>query len=260
MAQKESPKLILARRRENFLYEGAPMCDRYGHSHFYYASMMMNCIYNCAYCYLQGLYPSANIVAFVNPEDYFPAVEEALPSYVSISYDGDLLALEDIFGYGALWSDFARNHPDLTLELRTKSANFKAIAHVPPVDNMILSWTVSPQTIIDDYESGAPSLTSRIGSIKAAIEKGWPVRLCMDPILPVTGWESFMEEMLDQLAAAINPAQLYDISVGGFRMSEAQYKKLRRLRPTFPLMSHDTSDSAVTTAHEMIQRRFYNGT
>ena len=260
MAQKESPKLILARRRENFLYEGAPMCDRYGHSHFYYTSMMMNCIYNCAYCYLQGLYPSANIVAFVNPEDYFPAVKKALPAYVSISYDGDLLALEDIFGYGTLWSDFARNHPDLTLELRTKSANFKAIAHVSPVDNMILSWTVSPQTIIDDYESGAPSLISRISNIKAAVEKGWPVRLCMDPILPVTGWESFMEEMLDQLAAAINPALLYDISVGGFRMSEAQYKKLRRLRPTFPLMSHDTSDNAVATAHEMIQRRFYNGT
>jgi len=259
LVQKKSPKLILARRKDNFLYEGAPMCDRYGHSRFYYATMMMNCVYNCAYCYLQGLYPSANIVAFVNPEDYFPAVEAVLPSYISISYDADLLALESIFGYVKRWADFACSRAGLTLELRTKSANFEALAELPSVKNMILAWTVSPQSMIDLYEEGAPSLTARIRSIKAAIEKGWPVRLCMDPILPVLGWKGHMEEMLDQLATAIDPSNLYDISVGGFRMSDAQYKKLRRLRPNFPLLSLETMEGDVAAVHAMIKRRFYNG-
>ena len=259
LVQKESPKLILARRRDHFLYEGAPMCDRYGHPRFYYATMMMNCLYNCAYCYLQTLYPSANVVAFVNPEDYFPAIEAQLPAYVSISYDADVLALEHLFGYVKLWADFAHSHPDLTLEVRTKSANFNAIAQVSPVKNMILSWTVSPQHVIDAYEAGAPSLAARISSIKAAIEKGWPVRLCMDPVLPIPGWEVHMEEMLDQLATVIDPAHLYDISVGSFRMSEAQYKKLRRLRPEFPLLSFEAMEKDIAMAQDIIKGRFYNG-
>jgi len=259
LVQKESPKLILARRKDNFLYEGAPMCDRYGHSNFYYATMMMNCLYNCSYCYLQTVYLSANVVAFVNPEDYFPSAAASLPSYVSISYDADVLALEHLFGYVKTWAGFACNHPDLILEVRTKSANFNAIAQLTPTRNMILSWTVSPQSVIDVYEIGAPPLTARIKSIKEALEKGWPVRLCMDPILPVAGWEDTMEAMVDQLADAINPANLYDISVGGFRMSAAQYKKLRKLRPHFPVLPFEVTEKDIEAVKKMVNRRFYNG-
>ena len=239
LVQKHSQKLILARRHDNFLYKGAAMYERYGHSKFYYATMMMNCIYNCAYCYLQGLYPSANIVAFVNPEDYFPAVKEALPAYLSISYEADILALEDLFGYVKIWIEFARKHTDLTLEIRSKSANFAAIADIHPLDNVILAWTVSPQSVIDDFEAGTPSLLSRLSSIKAAIENGWPVRLCIDPVLPISGWEKIYDEMIEQIEAVIS---LKDISIGGFRMPEAQYKKLRKIRPGFPILTNDTSE------------------
>lgn len=30
---------------------------------------MMNCIFDCEYCYLKGMYPSGNLVVFVNLED-----------------------------------------------------------------------------------------------------------------------------------------------------------------------------------------------
>lgn len=237
--QKNSPKLILALRKDNFLYEGAPVCERFGHDRFYYATQMMNCLYNCAYCYLQTQYPSANVVAFVNPEEYFTAVEAALPAYVSISYDADILALEHIFGYVEEWADFARSHKKLTLEVRTKSVNFKAIAHVPPAENMILAWTLSPQSQINEYEDGTPSLSARIESAKAAIKKGWTVRLCLDPILKPqqgkgqTGTNNSLE--LEKLKETLK-SQLPDAEIitGSFRMSGSQYKKLRKLRPELP--------------------------
>ena len=250
LIQKQSQKLILARRRDNFLYEGSPMCERFGHSRFYYATMMMNCPYNCAYCYLQTMYTSANIVAFVNPEDYFPAVEAALPAYVSISYDSDILALENIFGYVKTWTEFTRCHPSLTLEVRTKSANFGAIADISPVNNMILAWTVSPQSVIDEYEEKTPALASRIENIKAAMEKGWNVRLCFDPVLPLPGWEGELKNLLDQLRSSLKFSDLYDTTTGTFRMSETQYKKLRRLRPCLPQLSVDAVD--IKLAREII--------
>jgi hypothetical protein len=42
-------------------------------------------------------------------------------------------------------------------------------------------------------------------------------------------------------------------------MAEAHYKKLRRLRPNFPLLSLDTMEDDVTAAREMVKRRFGNG-
>lgn len=231
LIQKQSQKLILARRRDNFLYKGAAVCDRYGHSNFYYATLMMNCPYNCAYCYLQAKNPSANIVAFVNPEDYFPAVEAALPAYVSISYDSDILAFEDLFGYGKIWVEFARAHPALTLEIRTKSTN---IPDTAPVDNVILAWTVSPESVIEAYEEGTPPLEARLRSIKEAIDKGWKVRLCMDPVLPLSIGSGGWKEDMDRLFKAVDFDGVYDISVGAFRMSEAHYKKLKKMRPDFP--------------------------
>ena len=53
--QKKSPKLILAVKKENYLYEGAKVCESFGNDNFYYTSSVINCIYNCEYCYLQGV-------------------------------------------------------------------------------------------------------------------------------------------------------------------------------------------------------------
>ncbi len=98
--QHESQKLILAVQKGNLIYPGAPVCQNFGNEHFYYTSQMMNCIYDCEYCYLKGMYPSGNMVIFVNPEDTFREVTEILkdhPMYICVSYDTDLLTFEPIW-------------------------------------------------------------------------------------------------------------------------------------------------------------------
>ncbi len=74
-AQKKAPSLILAKKTGTLIYKGAPVCQNFGNEHFYYTSCMMNCIYHCDYCYLQGMYPSGHVVVFVNLEDYFKELE-----------------------------------------------------------------------------------------------------------------------------------------------------------------------------------------
>jgi len=239
--QKNSPKLILAKRHNKFLYEGAPIYEHYNNK-FYYATLMMNCLYNCRYCYLQGLYQSANIVVFVNPEDYLPVFKQAAPAYISISYDTDIMALEHLFGYAAFFIDFARHNPSITMEIRTKSAGFNAISDIMPASNIILSWTLSPQKIIDVYELSAPSLISRIKAAKSALDKGWRVRICFDPILPFEAWEEDAEQMLDLVQQSID-LKAVDISIGGFRMSVAHFKSLKRMHPaiSYPFLINDGS-------------------
>lgn len=58
------------------------------------------------------MYPSANIVVFVNLEDIFAEVERVLenhPLYLCVSYDTDLLALEPLIGFVQEWCAFAAN-------------------------------------------------------------------------------------------------------------------------------------------------------
>ena len=99
-AQKQAPALILAKKRGS-LFIRAPRFARTLKSLFYYTSCIMNCIYDCEYCYLQGMYPSGNGGFFVNLEDIFAEVDKLLlkhPVYLCVSYDTDLLALEGIAG------------------------------------------------------------------------------------------------------------------------------------------------------------------
>ena len=76
--QHQAQALILAEKTDHFFYEGAPVCQDFGNTNFYYCSTMMNCIYDCSYCYLKGMYPSGHMVLFVNIEDYLEELDHIL--------------------------------------------------------------------------------------------------------------------------------------------------------------------------------------
>lgn len=232
--QKQHKNLILAVKEHQLIYEGAPVCQNFGNTHFYYTSSMMNCIYDCEYCYLQGMYPSANVVVFVNLEDIFTQVKSLLskhPIYLCISYDTDLLAMEQILGYVRAWLEFARTQEGLTIELRTKSANFTAIQDCMPLDRFLLAWTLSPETIVTSYEHLTPSLESRLKAIKTAQESGWNVRLCFDPIIDINDWNVCYQHMLDTVCSYVKMDDIYDVSIGVFRVSSGYLKTMKRQRP-----------------------------
>jgi len=191
--QKKSPALILANDQGSLLYKGAPVCQDFGNRNFYYASSVMNCVYDCEYCYLQGMYPSANIVVFVNLEDIFHEVDKLLathPVYLCISYDTDLLALEGILGYVGEWFSYAETRPGLELELRTKSCNWPALDLLEPTANVILAWTLSPDSFRKNYEHLTPSFEQRLDCIGKALKKGYRIRLCFDPLIYQKDWEA----------------------------------------------------------------------
>lgn len=239
--QKQSPKIILAMKTENLVYKGSNMCDSFGNDNFYYTSTMMNCIYDCEYCYLQGMYSSANIVIFVNIEDIFAEVENLLSKhnlYLCISYDTDILAFENILGYAYKWLNFAKKHDNLKIELRTKSTNFNSIKDIQPSQNITLAWTLSPEKIIDNYEHRTPSLDYRLKNAKEAIEAGWNVRICFDPILYLKNWKNNYESLITKTFTYLDSKMIYDISIGVFRISSDYYKIMRKKRPDSVILNY----------------------
>ena len=87
---------------------------------------MMNCIYDCRYCFLQGMYSSANYVLFVNFEDFESEIEHLIRIHPKdkitffSGYDCDSLALENISGFVSHILPVFQNQESAVLELRTK--------------------------------------------------------------------------------------------------------------------------------------------
>lgn len=240
-AQKHSVKLILARRHGRLVYPGAAVCPDFGNAHFYYASSALGCLYDCDYCYLHGMYASANLVIFVNLEDTFREIDrllEQFPVYLCVSYDTDLLALEGVTGFASAWWAFAKERPRLTVEMRTKSANLDAVRRMTPVDNFVLAWTLSPPAIAAKYEHGAPGFDARLAALKAAVKAGWKVRLCFDPLLDVKGWREQYPAMIRQVFSEISPQAVRDVSIGVFRVGRDYLKSMQRRRPDSELAQY----------------------
>lgn len=228
-AQKRTPVLILAVNQEKNVYKGARVCQDFGNEHFYYCSNIKNCIYDCEYCYLQGMYPSANIVIFVNLENIFMEVDMLLkehPVYLCISYDTDLLALDRITGFLKKWADYASNRNNLTIEVRTKSGIL--VKEPVEISNFIFAWTMSPELMIKKYEAGTASLDNRIKAANHVIKRGGKIHLCFDPIIYCDDFERIYGDMFQKIFGNIDTAKVDGVSLGTFRISKSYMKNMRK--------------------------------
>jgi spore photoproduct lyase len=230
-----SAKLILAVKDENFLYKGSSLIQDQGFENFFYTPIVLNCIYDCHYCFLQGMYPSAFIVIFVNTDDFFDAVDEKLHSiannenmFLSISYDSDLLALENITSLVKDWLSFVKDKDRLFLEVRTKSSNYDSIASCKANKNVILSYSLSPDIIAQRYEVGCATLQKRVNAIQKSINDGWNVSIVIDPIIIVDDFAKVYGEFVDYLKDNIDFESIYSFILGSFRMSANHLKSIKR--------------------------------
>ncbi len=241
-AQKLKKKLILAKKKDNFIYSGSPLTDTFHKGKFYYNTLIMNCLYNCDYCYLQGMYNSSHIVIFVNLEDFFIETKKILQiekkMTLCISYDTDLLALERYIPYTSKWINFADNNPDLNLEIRTKSNSYNKISHLKPIENVILAWTLSPDEIVKEIEKDTPTLNRRLKSLCDATNDGWKTRICLDPILYVRNWKNIYKNLILKIVENPEIINITDITFGVFRINSEYLKKIKKMRVDSKIIYH----------------------
>jgi len=150
--QKQNPALILAEKIGRKVHD-APEEYQIGGEVNRYFSHMLNCIYDCRYCFLQGMYRSANYLLFVNYEDFVnDIVEDAKqnkdkqPWYFS-GYDCDSLAFEPITQFADYFLDHfsSAELAHATLELRTKSTQIRSLEKRSAMKNVVLAYSLNPQ-------------------------------------------------------------------------------------------------------------------
>lgn len=230
---KAYQKIILAKRENEFYYKGSYLTPTFGFKHFYYNTLAINCVFHCEYCYLQGMYNTPHLVLFLNNQDFIKATQELIHQskdkiYLALSYDTDLVALEHYYPYCKEWMMFANDEPRLNIEIRTKSHQIDEIISLTPTDNIILSFTLSPEDIQKKYEPFTPKLEQRINAVKKAIDKGFRVMISVDPLIYSAQFQTIYSKFLHDVFSEISPKRFYAVSIGVFRMNKDFFKRIKK--------------------------------
>lgn len=261
--QKEVQKIILAKRTDHFYYEGTNVIQTFNNKHFYYNTLALNCIYDCDYCYLQGMFNTPHLVIFVNNNDFFTHTTQLInrlkePLYLALSYDTDLLALENIYPFCKEWIEFTQIQPNLTIEIRTKSVNVKPLLKLTPTHQAVLAWTLSPQFVVDKHEPQTPPLKSRLKAIKQLTEAGWKIRICIDPIMRVPNWETHYAQLIEDIENETGIKQIDSFCIGTFRMNHEFFRRIKHQRKDTPVLfeQYELKENLITYPESFIKNSY----
>lgn len=240
--QKQNPALILAEKYQKFVLP-TPATYGIGGEHNYYFSHMLNCLYDCRYCFLQGMYQSANYVLFVNFEDFQRQIRDICyqtpdqPIYFFSGYDCDSLALEPITGFAEAFLPLFAELPNAWLELRTKSTQIRSLLNRQPLKQCVVAFSLSPDEVVEKVEAKTPSLDKRLEAAAKLQQQGWPIGLRFDPLIYQHDYQQHYQALFKRVFQQIDANQVHSVSLGVFRLPDQYFKKIQKLYPDEKLMA-----------------------
>lgn len=177
------------------------------------------CIFDCTYCYLQEYNNSPGLIFPVNIDKYFKEFANYKKSGMRIGTGefSDSLMLDHITEYSSAIIDFFRGHKDVTFEFKTKSSNISNLLKAKHAGNIVVSWSVNPQKIIDKNEFFTASLNERLASAEKCAKAGYKIGFHFDPVIYFKGWEQEYTKVIDLIFGKIKPEEIAWISIGTFR-------------------------------------------
>ena len=244
--QKKHPAMIIARKNKGEVL-AAPPGYGLGGDHNYYFSHMLNCIYDCRYCFLQGMYQSAHQVLFINYEDFGERIRQLAthhagePVWFYSGYDCDSLANEPVTRFTEYFVPLLADIDNAWMELRTKSTQVRTLLRMQPLPRVVVAFSFSDRHSHARLEHGVPSIARRIDAMRRLQQAGWPVGLRLDPVVYHSRYQDEFVALLDQIFSVVDADSLHSASLGGFRLTRDHFRNLSRLYPEEPLFAQQMS-------------------
>lgn len=242
--QKNNPSLILAAKSQARIQATPAQYETGGGAHYYF-SHMLNCVYDCRYCFLQGMYRSANYLVFVNYEDFIQDLiglanqhkDNDKPTWFFSGYDCDSLAYEPVTRFAEQFVPAFSDVPNAVLELRTKSTQIRSLLNRPAQDNVVIAYSLSPQEVAQSVELGAPSLDKRVKALKELQRHGWRIGVRFDPVIWHQDYQTHYRTMLESVFGVLQADKIDSVTIGGFRLPKGFFKIMSKLHPEHWLFS-----------------------
>lgn len=181
------------------------------------------CVFDCTYCFLQDYANFPGIVLPANIGSFFDRFSFYCNDRMRVGTGefSDSLALDDITGYAPEIIEFFRKHKKAVFEFKTKSVNIENLLKTARAGNIVVSWSLNPQRVIDGNEFFTPSLKQRLNAACKCVQAGYKVGFHFDPLIYFSGWKNEYAILLDELFNKIKPKHIAWISLGTFRFKPA---------------------------------------
>lgn len=249
--QKQNPSLILAAKQNNKVMPTPAQYETGGGAHYYF-SHMLNCVYDCRYCFLQGMLRSANYLLFVNYDDFIDEIKQVAeqhkddtkPAWFFSGYDCDSLAYEPVTRFADAFVPAFNSIPNAVLELRTKSTQIRSLLNRPAQHNVVVAYSLSPDRVAREVEAGAPSFAKRLEALKRLQDHGWRIGIRFDPIVWHQDYAQDYRQAVDDVFTLLDPNKIDSVTLGGFRLPKGFHKTMRNLYPEHWLFNAGLEDNA----------------
>ncbi|MDH3712372.1 MAG: DNA photolyase [Gammaproteobacteria bacterium] len=252
--QKSDPALLLARKL-NKLVLPAPTGYAIGGLNNYYFSHMLNCVYDCRYCFLQGMFRSAHYVVFVNYEDFAQAIDGVLAQHRDedcwffSGHDCDSLAYDPLTGFAQWALECFAARPRAQLEFRTKSTQIRSLLARPALNNVVVAFSFTPQSVHAALENKVPGIDKRIAAMLQLAHAGWRIGLRFDPLIYSEGYAVDYGQLFERVFSDLPVSSVHSVSFGAFRLPRDSFKTLVNLYPGEPLLAGPLNTDAAMVGY-----------
>jgi len=219
--------------------------DNYWHEKISYSlKTSLNCIFDCAYCYLKWAFENNFQVYFLNYDDIKKEVlkvvnkfNNSYPLWFYSSDYSDILWMNDISWFVEEFVPFFEQFDNVMLEIRTKSVNIKSLLDLWFVPkNTEIAFSLNPQELISKYEKWVANLHQRICAINLLLDKWFKIWLRFLPLLPVKNYQEIYSEFINYVKNKIDIEKVYSIFVSGLLYTKDDYFMMLKKNPYLDIL------------------------
>jgi spore photoproduct lyase len=193
-----------------------------------------NCGFDCSYCSIQSFY-HGDEVRFDSRFAEKLAQLEIDPQriyHIGTGQSSDSLMWGNQSGILDALLDFAEGHPNVILELKTKSKNINHLLKREVPANVLCTWSLNPQTLIDNEEHLTASLEDRLKAARQLADSGVVVGFHFHPMIRYDRWREEYGKLLQRLPREFDADEVALVSLGTLTYIKPVIKQLRA-RPGF---------------------------
>lgn len=190
---------------------------------------VQQCGFDCSYCSIQSFY-HGNQVRFVRDlAAHLKGLEldSDRPMHIGTGQSSDSLMWGNRFGLLDNLSRFATTHPNVVLEMKSKSSRIDYFLENPPPFNMVFTWSLNTPEVIAAEEKGTASLDLRLASARKLADRGIPVGFHFHPMVWYRGWEKAYLAVVERLADQFSPDEVVMVSMGTLTFIKPVIKRIR---------------------------------
>jgi len=188
------------------------------------------CGFDCSYCSIQSFYHGNKVTFDENFAEKLAQLEldPEKTYHIGTGQSSDSLMWGNHQGVLDALAEFARKNPNVILELKTKSRNINWLLENDYPENMICTWSLNPQTVIDFEEHLTASLEQRIASAEKIAAKGRLVGFHFHPIMMYDQWKTDYSSICKDITARFHPNQVALVSMGTLTFTKSVMKTIRQ--------------------------------